>query len=197
MSRAILLSGGMDSVALTFWQKPQIAFTIDYGQRPAKSEIKAATKVASLLSIQHEVIRVDCSHLGSGDLSENKGIENSPSTEWWPFRNQLLITLACMRGISLGIEELMIACVSTDSFHTDGTQEFYNKINNLVSFQEGSINITSPSISLTTVELIKTSKIPLDILLWAHSCHTSNIPCGRCRGCTKQLSTRQEINLDR
>ena len=38
---------------------------------------------------------------------------------------------------------------------------------------------------MTTDELIKVSKIPLSILLCAHSCHKKNIPCGKCRGCNK------------
>ena len=35
--RALLLSGGMDSIALAFWKRPEIAITIDYGQRAAEA----------------------------------------------------------------------------------------------------------------------------------------------------------------
>jgi len=37
--KAILLSGGLDSIALAYWLRPQIAVTIDYGQRPARAVI--------------------------------------------------------------------------------------------------------------------------------------------------------------
>ena len=33
MSAALLLSGGMDSIALAYWRKPSIAITIDYETR--------------------------------------------------------------------------------------------------------------------------------------------------------------------
>jgi 7-cyano-7-deazaguanine synthase len=49
MAKAILLSGGIDSIALAYWQRPDIAITIDYGQAPAQAEINASTAVASAL----------------------------------------------------------------------------------------------------------------------------------------------------
>ena len=196
MVRAILLSGGMDSIALSYQERPQIAFTIDYGQSPAEKEILVSKEVCGILGIRHEVITVDCKHLGTGDLSANDSLAISPSTEWWPYRNQLLVTLACMKAISMGVEELMLASVRTDGFHKDGTKEFYDKLNDLIYYQEGAIKIVSPAILMSTSELVINSEIPLDILLWAHSCHTSNIACGNCPGCLKQLRVRQDLKID-
>src|SRR5690606_36200998 len=116
MSKGILLSGGIDSVALLFMFRPPVAFTIDYGQRSAKAEIQSSRKVCEILNVRHELIHVDCSALGSGDLSASSSIELAPSPEWWPYRNQLLVTLACMKGVSLGIKELIVGSVKTDSF---------------------------------------------------------------------------------
>ncbi len=62
----LLLSGGMDSVSLAWWKRPAIALTVDYGQRAATAEIAAAAAVCDALTIRHEVVQVDCSHLGSG-----------------------------------------------------------------------------------------------------------------------------------
>lgn len=193
MKTAILLSGGMDSIALAYWKRPDIAFTIDYGQTPAEAEIRASKIVAEILDIEHIVIRIDCKSLGSGDLINEEPIDSSPSSEWWPYRNQLLVTLATMKGISLNINELMLASVKSDGFHKDGTVEFYKLMDNLVSYQEGLINITCPSIGLTTVELINESKIPKEILFWAFSCHKSTIACGNCRGCNKYYNTVHEL----
>ncbi|HMK57425.1 MAG TPA: 7-cyano-7-deazaguanine synthase [Nitrososphaeraceae archaeon] len=196
MSKGILLSGGIDSICLAYWLKPSFAFTIDYGQVPSKAEIQTSTHVASTLGLHHEVIKVDCSSLGSGELLNKPSLSISPSTEWWPYRNQLLVTLASMKGISLGISELMVASVKSDNFHRDGTEEFYDRINGLMTFQEGSIEISCPAISMTSVDLVRKSNVPLEILLWAHSCHTSDVPCGRCPGCLKYLLVMQELGLD-
>lgn len=193
MKTAILLSGGMDSIALAFWKRPEIAITIDYGQTPASAEIQASRTISSLLNIEHHVIHIDCRSLGSGDLINEEPVNDSPSSEWWPFRNQLLVTLAGMKAISLNVRELMLASVKSDGFHKDGTLEFYKRINQLMSYQEGSIEITSPSVELSTVELIAKSNIPKELLLWAFSCHKSNVACGNCRGCNKYYNTISQL----
>ncbi|NDK57367.1 7-cyano-7-deazaguanine synthase [Pontibacter fetidus] len=196
MSKAILLSGGLDSIALAYWKKPDIAFTINYGQKPALAEIKASAAVCTSLRIEHNVITVDCSALGSGDLVGENAISLAPASEWWPYRNQLLVTLACMRGVGLGVTELMVGTVKTDAFHADGTEGFYERMNQLVSYQEGGVRISSPGICYSTTELIQMSQVPASILLWGHSCHTSNIPCGNCRGCHKYLYVKQQLGYD-
>lgn len=193
MAKAILLSGGIDSIALTYWQRPDIAITIDYGQAPAQAEINASTAVASALGIVHHVLRVDCSALGSGDLVNQDALAVSPSSEWWPYRNQMLITLASMKAIGLGVSELMTASVQSDGFHKDGTAEFYDLIAKLMSYQEGEITISCPAINMSSVELVRISGVPDSLLYWAHSCHTGNVPCGHCRGCNKYRNVMYDL----
>lgn len=193
--KAILLSGGMDSIALAYWLRPEIAITLDYGQKAAKSEIIAATQVARLLGMEHHVLRVDCSSLGSGDLVGSKPLSDAPVTEWWPYRNQMLVTLALMKAIQLDVCELMVGSVKTDAQHADGTPEFYEQLSKLVSLQEGNLRVTAPAIGMTTVELVKKSQIPEGILMYAHSCHTSNHPCGRCHGCNKYLYVKEQLGI--
>lgn len=193
MSKAILLSGGMDSIALAYWKRPSVAITIDYGQLPAIAEIRSSRIVAKSLNINHEVIKVDFSGLGSGDLAGQTSLGLSPSTDWWPYRNQMLVTIALMKAIKLGISEIMLASVKSDGFHKDGTKGFYDHLNNLSTYQEGNIAITSPCIDLTTAELINQSSVSKEILFWAHSCHRSNIPCCNCRGCNKYAQIMKEL----
>lgn len=197
MSKGILLSGGMDSIALAYWKRPDIAITVDYGQAPALTEMRASSTVAQALGIAHHIVAADCSRLGSGDLLNKTALSVSPSSEWWPYRNQLLVTLACMKALSLGVTELMLASVRSDGFHKDGTPEFYELINQLMVYQEGNIQITCPAITLTTAELVKLSGVPDSILNWAHSCHKSNIPCGNCRGCNKYKQVMNQLQQER
>ncbi|QHS55226.1 7-cyano-7-deazaguanine synthase [Mucilaginibacter sp. 14171R-50] len=193
MSKALLLSGGIDSIAMAYWQRPDFAITINYGQAPADTEIRISKIVAEALNIEHHVVLVDCSSLGSGDLLNQSALEVSPSSEWWPYRNQLLITLACMKAIALGVQELMLASVRSDGFHKDGTSEFYRLTDQLMRYQEGGIKITCPAIDLSSVELVRKAKVPYSLLNWAHSCHRSNIPCGKCRGCNKYREVMYEL----
>lgn len=194
MNNAILLSGGMDSIALAFWKRPSIAFTIDYGQLPAETEIRTSKVIADRLNIDHHILRVNCADLGSGDLINDTPLQSAPSSEWWPYRNQLLLTLALMKGIKLGVTEIMVASVKSDGFHKDGTQKFYELANSLSAYQESNIRITAPCIHLSTAELVRISGVPDSLLFWAHSCHKSNIACGRCRGCNKYIQVMKELS---
>jgi 7-cyano-7-deazaguanine synthase len=190
---ALLLSGGIDSTALAVWCRPNIAITIDYGQVSANGEIRAARQVASTLSIPHETVRVDCSCLGSGDLAGVPALACAPEKEWWPYRNQFLVTVAAMRGISLGVKKLLIGSVKSDAFHVDGRAEFYEHLDSLLSMQEGGIRVEAPALHVSTVELVRLSTAPLSLLGWTHSCHKAEFACGNCRGCRKHASVLDEL----
>ena len=196
MKTGILLSGGVDSIALAYWKRPDVAYTIDYGQKSFAGELRAASAVAKELSLQHETIIVDCRSLGSGDLAGNDPCSIAPVPEWWPFRNQLLVTLAVMKAIQDGVGSLMVGSVRTDSSHLDGTEEFYGKLNDLVAFQEGQIAVEAPAIELTSVDLVRQSGIPASVLGWAHSCHTAGHACGLCRGCNKHREVMVELGYE-
>lgn len=193
MKTALLLSGGMDSIAIAYWKKPEQAITIDYGQRPFEGELRASVETARLLGIPHEIIIADCKALGSGDLLGKDSLPNAPCPEWWPFRNQLLLTLAGMKAVSRGIEELIFGTVSSDQIHADGRRLFFEQINSLFASQEGNVRVSVPAIEMTTQELITASGIPKSILMLAHSCHKENFACGNCRGCFKYLNVLEEL----
>lgn len=190
---ALLLSGGMDSTCIAYWKRPDVAIAIDYGQKPAIAELRAANVVAKTLGIPLEVIQIDCSSLGSGDLAGSEAAGVAPSSEWWPFRNQLLITMALMAAIRADVSELMIGTVVSDGSHADGRPDFVQAISQVSAMQEGGIRVTAPAIALTATELVRQSGIPFDLLGWAHSCHTGNVACGACRGCNKHRDTYAEL----
>lgn len=188
---ALLLSGGMDSVSIAWWKRPKYGITIDYGQKPAPGEFRAASAVCRSLGIEHIVVSADISALGSGDLVDSTPSDEAPASEWWPYRNQFLLTLAAMRCHQLNVNVLMIGALKTDSFHADGTIEFIEQMNNLLSLQEGSLSIVAPAIGLTAGELVQASSVPLEILSWSHSCHVAEVACGFCRGCRKHFETME------
>lgn len=191
----VLLSGGMDSIAVAYWRRPSVAFTVDYGQVSAVGEINAASAVAEALGIDHHLIRIDLRSLGSGDLAGTAPLSIAPIPEWWPFRNQMLVTLAAMQGIKLGVDRLLIGAVKSDSQHADGTEAFIDQFDTLLRMQEGSIALDAPAIHLTSAELLRASRVPREVLGWAHSCHVSAYACGMCRGCRKHYETLEQIGV--
>ena len=191
--KAVLLSGGMDSIALAAWKRPDLAFTIDYGQRAAATEVAVSRQVCVELGIEHEVIAVDCSRLGTGDMSRAPEADCAPASDWWPFRNQLLVTLAGMRCVVLGVSDLMLGTVATDAIHADGTRPFVAALNRLLAMQEGGMRVSAPALELTSADLIRRSGVDPSVLAWAHSCHTGPIACGTCRGCVKHIEVTGEL----
>jgi 7-cyano-7-deazaguanine synthase len=189
MTTAILLSGGMDSSCIAFWKRPNFAITINYGQKPVQGELRAARAIAQSVGIEHVVVDADIARLGSGDMAGMPPSDCAPASEWWPYRNQYLITVAAMKCHALGVAELMIGALRTDAFHVDGSEAFFVAINALLSIQEGSLQVSAPGIGMTAEELVVKSKIPIEVLAWSHSCHVSDFACGFCRGCQKHYET--------
>lgn len=196
MKTALLLSGGMDSLSIAWWMRPAVAITVDYGQLPAQAEKAAATAVCAHLGIEHHIVTIDCRALGSGDMAGASANEHAPASDWWPYRNQMLITFAVMKAISLGVQKLLIGTVKSDGLHLDGTPQFVSAISQLVALQEGGIVVEAPAIELSTEELIAVAKVPRAFLAWAHSCHKANTPCGNCRGCNKYFDVLRAIDAE-
>ena len=194
MKEALLLSGGMDSLSIAWWKRPDLAITLDYGQRAAEAEKLASAQVCKELGIRHEIVSIDCSSLGSGDMAGAPPDAAAQTSDWWPYRNQLLVTLASMRAISRGMQTLYIGTVRSDGeSHLDGTPDFVRKMDDLMAYQEGHLRVVAPALNLSTTELIRQSGVPPGLLAWSHSCHKANIACGTCRGCTKYVETYLEL----
>ncbi len=193
MKRALLLSGGMDSLAVAWWLRPEVGITLDYGQLAAEAEIAASSAICNLLQIEHHVISIDCRSVGSGDMAGGQADAHAPASDWWPYRNQMLVTLASMKAISLGVKTLYLGTVKSDGSHRDGTPEFVEAISQLMVIQEGEMTVEAPAIGLSTAELVRVAGVPSSVLAWAHSCHKSNVACGNCRGCNKYFEVWHEL----
>lgn len=188
--KLLLLSGGIESSCLAFWQRPDRCLTVDYGQVCAEMEIETATAIARRLKIPHEAIVARPSK--SFGLPHKK-IGYSKKPEFWPFRNQFLGTVAAMHSFGTSIKEIWFGTVKGDNRFSDGSKIFYKRLGSLISHQEGNIKISAPAINLTTEQLIIKSKTPRSILGATFSCHRSNIACGDCPGCRKQRELLYDV----
>jgi 7-cyano-7-deazaguanine synthase len=197
MSELLLLSGGIDSMALAVWRRPTRCLTIDYGQRPARSEIAAAAQLCQVLGLRHEILQIPIGILGAGVLAGTEAVSSSPHPEFWPFRNQLLITVGAMAAVRDGLTTVLIGTVRSDRRHVDGSPRFIEAMTAILEQQEGSIALEAPAIGLTSLELVLASGISIDLLGWAHSCHAADLACGNCPGCAKHSDTMQALGWDR
>lgn len=187
-SSLLLLSGGLDSTSLAALVRPKHALVLNYGQRPADAEAKAAQAVANEFGIELHRANLGIADFGSGILaSGGDSLADAPSPEWWPFRNQFLATAASVCAMRLGLDRVILGSVRSDGArHYDGTADFYEKLDALVSAQEGGIRIDAPAVNLSTEELVLQAALSERTLSLTTSCHRSNLPCGTCPGCWKR-----------
>ncbi|MDO2969869.1 7-cyano-7-deazaguanine synthase [Mycobacteroides abscessus] len=192
MSELLLLSGGLDSAAVAAMTAPDHCLFIDYGQIPAVAEQRAATQIAADLALPFDAIDVPAAHLGGGLMAgqDRAAGPAGVAAEWWPYRNQLLITIAAAWGVQRGFSTIVIGTVASDSTrHADGTTEFLTTIDTLLSLQEGGIGVRAPAAHLSAAQLIAASGASDALLGWTHSCHRANLACARCPGCLKHAQT--------
>lgn len=193
MNELLLMSGGMDSAAIAAWRRPALCLTVNYGQKSATAEQIASAQICKDLGLTHESIDIPCGILGSGDMADTPALEIAPCPEWWPFRNQLLLTIGGGVAVTRNIDTLLFGTVSTDHAHADGRADFFDNMNRLLGAQEGALRVLTPAIDLTTADLVRTSGISREVLAWAHSCHTGRYACGTCRGCEKYLFVLRDL----
>lgn len=184
---ALLLSGGIESTAIAYWLRPPLAVTIDYGQPSAAAELRAARVIAGQLLIKHECVAA--SPYPPRQSTSQPPVESR--SIWWPYRNQLLITLAAAALSEREVQELQIGLVRGD-IYKDCTDQFMRAVNTLFRTQERPIKVVAPARRLTTLELLRKSKIPYEMLGVTTSCHVAELPCGRCAGCQKSANVKQQ-----
>jgi 7-cyano-7-deazaguanine synthase len=191
--RLLLFSGGLDSTALAVMLRPEQTLTIDYGQVSAAGEIRAARAISAALDLPHAVLRADCSAIGSGLLAGREQAAIAPVAEWWPFRNQLLVTLAAAWAIPHGMKSVIAGSVAGDGAHADGTAQFYAAASRLLEMQEGAITVSTPAIEMSSAELLRAADVPTGLLGFTHSCHRSDLACGLCPGCIKRSMVLESV----
>lgn len=117
----------------------------------------------------------------------------APVSEWWPFRNQLVITFGAAAALQEGMSHLAIGAVSNDASHADGRWDFFEAINRVLQIQEGAMELETPALEDTTVSLCQRVCVPFETLAWSHSCHIAEHACGWCRGCRKHRESMREL----
>ena len=197
MSSLLLLSGGIDSICLAARFRPSICLTVDYGQRAASAEIKSASQVCQRLGLRHTVLNVNLVPIGSGQMAGEESSPVSAHAEFWPFRNQFLVTVAGMLALKEQCTQIMIGSVATDQRHADGSAAFRNLLHQLLGVQEGGLSLVAPAANMTSEELIDSTGVTLELLGWAHSCHTGTLACGHCPGCNKHSQVMRSKGLQR
>lgn len=190
--RALLFSGGIDSTALAWSLKPEKLLFMDYGQVAAEGELRAAKSIAKALELDLDVRPIPMGRFGQGLLAGGTTVSETVP-EFWPYRNQALITFAAMAYADLPLSSIIIGTVSGDGCrHADGRVEFIETMDRLLDVQGGP-RLEAPALRMTSEELVEESNVPMSVLGWTFSCHTGEWACGLCAGCVKHAQIMQAL----
>jgi len=192
--RVLLFSGGIDSTCLAWAERPDRLVFIDYGQIPAKGELRACISIADNLNMPFDVLETDLRQFGSGTMAGKTHESSEAIAEFWPYRNQMLITLVAMAYHSQNLREIIVGTVKSDRQHADGRPSFISEMNNLLSSQS-QVVVKAPAAELETWQLVKKSEVPASLLGWTFSCHTGEWACGQCGGCRKNCDVKHASGL--
>lgn len=195
----IILSGGMDSVTLLHEYKDSIALavTFDYGANHAGKEIPLAKLHCDRLGIRHIVIPLDfmrqyfkSSLLEGGEaIPEGHYADENMKSTVVPFRNGIMLAIACGIAESNGLQYVMIANHAGDhAIYPDCRATFIRSMSEAMSYGTYEhIKIVAPYTSLTKGEIaLQGKEMGLDYSeTW--SCYKGGEKhCGKCGTCVER-----------
>lgn len=195
----IVLSGGMDSTTLLYDYKDEIAIaiTFDYGSNHNAREIECARIHCSRLGIEHIVIPLDFMHQyfhsslldGADAIPEGHYADDNMRSTVVPFRNGIMLAVACGMAESRGLKKVLIANHSGDhAIYPDCRAAFINAMSE--AMQAGTydgISILAPYTGKDkTFIATRGAELGVDFSL-TYSCYKGRERhCGRCGTCVER-----------
>lgn len=212
MTKTLLMfSGGPDSTAAAYILKKQsdelhLITLADEQKAKNIGELKAAKKIAGMLSLPHKVVDISSLNalldglpnilisLGTGGEKKADFIEGE---EGAPLSSQILHTLCALHGIANNYQK-MIWGVHNDDNRIAGEgwlAEYVSRFNYLLEHSGFCFRLETPFLEMSKAELLYAGyrlNAPIDMTF---SCLTpgADIPCGRCAGCQERENAMKEL----
>lgn len=195
----IVLSGGMDSTTLLHHMKERIALavTFNYGSNHNAREIECARWQCKLLGIPHIVIELEFmakffkSSLleGADAIPEGDYADENMKSTVVPFRNGIMLSIACGLTETHGLKHVLIANHGGDhAIYPDCRPHFIASMSNAMKFGTyDGVTILAPYTDLTKGEIARIGmKLGVDYD-HTYSCYKGGAkPCGRCGTCRER-----------
>ena len=205
----IITSGGMDSTTMLYEYRDQIglAITFDYGSTQNGRERLCAVTHCQRLGIKHIIVRLDFMHrfFKSALLEGPEAIpdgnyddENMKSTVV-PFRNGIMLAIACGIAESNGFRRVMIANHTGDhSIYPDCRAEFIDAMSQ--AMQAGTyenVEVFAPYTNLSKTEIARHgAALGLDYSE-TYSCYKGGEHhCGTCGTCTERRQALRDAGIN-
>ena len=204
----IILSGGMDSVTMLYQYKDQIALalTFDYGSNHAPNEIACSRIHCQRLGIPQIVIPLDFIHQyfksslleGADAIPEGYYTSQNMASTVVPFRNGIMLSIACGIAESKGLSRVMIANHGGDhTIYPDCRPEFIQSMSATMNAgTDTHVSIYAPYTDITKSDIARTGKqLGIDYTeTW--SCYKGGTHhCGKCGTCQERKEALAEAGI--
>lgn len=205
----IILSGGMDSVTLLHYRKERIALAVsfDYGSNHNAREIECARKQCEMLGIEHLVIPLDFmgkyfrSSLleGADKIPEGHYAADNMKSTVVPFRNGIMLSIACGLAESRGLLHVMMANHGGDhAIYPDCRPEFVKAMGDAMrAGTYDGVDISAEFTDITKSDIAALGKrLGVDYSL-TYSCYKGGEKhCGKCGTCVERREAMAEAGID-
>lgn len=195
----IVVSGGMDSVTMLHEYADRIALGVsfDYGSNHNAREIKCAEKHCADLGIPHMTISLDFmakyfrSSLleGADAVPEGSYADDNMKSTVVPFRNGIMLSIACGLAESRGLSRVMIANHFGDhSIYPDCRKAFVEAMSRAMEAgtYEG-ITVDAPYTGISKTDIALRGKALGIDYSTTYSCYRGGEKhCGRCATCLER-----------
>lgn len=202
----VLLSGGLDSATLLAdltakGYKPWSLF-VDYGQRMANTEGRAARAISSFFGARFDAIRVPLpTILAQGWLmcKPEKLEWTTNSVSFLPQRNLFLLTLAAMLAQKHNIQQVFIGLIDTGpNPFPDSTPYFIELAQSVLALCYPPINIHAPYLGWNKTEVVRRA-VQLNVpISHTFSCEFAiDHHCGGCPSCVDRFSALETLETEK
>lgn len=195
MTELVLLSGGIDSVTLLHLKHSEgaqlHALFIDYGQRAAREELRAASMHSTALGVPLQ--RLDMAAAGDAFRAGQTQHLHLPL----PHRNLVALALGMSYATQIGAACLHLALNRDDSGAYPSASPLFVQNFNKLAHSLGDIAVHTPLAELNKVQVIELA-IKLGINLRdTYSCLLGySQPCGHCPQCRQRRAALQAAGVD-
>ena len=205
----IIVSGGMDSITMLYEYRERIAVGVsfDYGSNHNAREIPFARLHCERLGIHHIVVSLDFMHRhfksslleGADAVPEGHYADANMKSTVVPFRNGIMLAVACGIAESRGLKYVMIANHFGDhSIYPDCRAGFVRAMSQAMA--EGTydgITLFAPYTDISKTDIARRgAALGIDYSL-TYSCYKGGEKhCGKCGTCVERKEAMREAGID-
>ena len=205
----MILSGGMDSVTMLYEYKDRIAvaLTFDYGSNHNKREAQYAKMHCERLGVEHLLLPLQFIHdyfkssllEGADAVPEGHYADANMKSTVVPFRNGIMLAVACGIAESRGLKYVMIANHFGDhSIYPDCRAGFVRAMSQAMA--EGTydgITLFAPYTDISKTDIARRgAALGIDYSL-TYSCYKGGEKhCGKCGTCVERKEAMREAGID-